>query len=169
MSGSMNVIAKSVKWQDPSKFKIYFDGKGANAAGFSDLDPDLLSVSCTGIQLAEINASPIEEYIGEQWRFASGRLENYQITITFKDYNNFTLYKLWTKAIQDFLREYPEDQYFTLNIQTADAFDVDNFSDIVKFQKCYLTAVSGATLDNSAIASVAEFSVTFKAAYVEVL
>lgn len=77
MSGPMNVDAKNIKWQDPSKFRISLTGPGADAGGFSALDPALLSMSCTGVQLAEINTTPIEKFTAEEWRFASGRLENY--------------------------------------------------------------------------------------------
>lgn len=167
MSGPMNVDAKNIKWQDPSKFRISLTGPGADAGGFSALDPALLSMSCTGVQLAEINTTPIEKFTAEEWRFASGRLENYQIQISFKDYDNFTLYRMWAKAIQDFLREYPDDQKINLEVETSDDFAVDGFSPIVHFKDCILIAVGGATLDNSAIASIAEFSVTLKCSYVE--
>jgi hypothetical protein len=167
MSGPMNIKAKNVKWQDPSKFKIAITGPGAEKAGLSSVDPSLLSMSCTGIQLADINQTPIEDYIGEQWVYSSGRLEAYQISIGFKDYDNFTLYKIWAKAIQDFLREYPADTKFNIEIYTADDFNPTSFSKVVEFKNCLLVAVGGSSLDNSAIASIAEFTVQMKCNYVE--
>lgn len=167
MSGPMNIDAKNVKWQDPSKFQIAFTGPGADKSGLSSVEPKLLSMSCTGIQLADINQTPIEAYIGEEWVYSSGRLEAYQISIGFKDYSNFTLYRMWAKAIQDFLRKYPNDIKFDISVYTADDFDPTAFTKIVEFKDCLLIAVGGARLDNSAIASIAEFTVQMKCNYVQ--
>jgi len=167
MSGPMNIEVKNIKWQDPSKFRMSLTGPGAGKAGFSGIDPKILSMCCTNVQLAEIKTRPIEDYIAEEWRFAPNILENYQISIAFKDYDNFKLYKMWAKAAQDSLREYPDDQKMNLELETSDDFAVDGFTPIVHFKDCILMSVGGATLDNSAVASVAEFSVTLQCSYVE--
>lgn len=169
MSGSMNVLTKSVRWQDPSKFRIVFNGSGADKGNFdsSSIKPEIMSMSCTGIQLADINSTPIEEFTAEEWRFATGRLENYQLQIGFKDFNNYSLYRTFAGAIQKFLREYPDSQKFDVSISVADDFDIKNFKHLLTYKDCILIAVSGATLDNSAVASIAEFQVTAKCSYVE--
>ena len=107
MSGEMQTLIKSVNWQDPSKFFIYFTGAGA---GTLNLPADKITMACKGISLASVTGAPIEQFIAEEWRFSVGRLEAYQINITFQDYNNFTLYKKFSNAIQEFLREYPDSQ-----------------------------------------------------------
>jgi hypothetical protein len=164
MSGAMNIAAKQPLWQDPSKFSISIVGAGAGILGLPG--PDVLSMACQGIGLAELNTSPIEDWVGEEWRFATGRLENYQISITFKDFDNFTLYKSFANAMQEFSRMYPDDQKIDILIQTSDDFAVTGMGGTVDFKDCMLISVSGATLDNSAIASVAEFTVTLKCSYV---
>jgi len=164
MSGPMNIAAKQPKWQDASKFSISVIGAGASILNLPG--PDILSMACQGISLAELNTTPIEDWIGEEWKFATGRLENYQISITFKDYDNFTLYKKFAYALQEFTRMYPDDQKIDIKIDTSDDFGVNAFQPTVEFKDCMIIAVSGATLDNSAVASVAEFSVTLKCSYV---
>lgn len=166
MSGPMQVAIKDVKWQDPSKFSISFTGAGTSVLSLPE--PRVLSMACTGIQLAEIATTPIEQYVAEEWRFAIGRLENYQISIGFKDFNNFTLYKKWANAIQEFLRMYPDDQKFNVDIMTADDFNPNELTPIVSFKDCILIAVGAPQLDNSAVASVAEFSVTIKCSYADI-
>jgi len=165
--GAPTDLAKTLKWQDPSKFSVQITGSGASKGGLDAVPPNVLSAAITSITLADINTSPIEDYIGEEWRFATGRLENYLVTITMKDYDNFKLYRIWSSAIQKFLREYPKSQMFNVVIQTADDFSVTGYVKIAEFKDCILTTVSGPTLDNSAIASIAEFSVTMKASYVK--
>lgn len=164
MSGAMNTLAKGLKWQDSSKFKISMTGPGAGIIGVPDADT--LTMCCQNVQLAEITTKPIEAYIAEEWRFASSHLENYTIGITFKDYNNFTLYKGFANALQEFVRTYPADQAVNIKIETADAFNITSFLGVVEFKDCILTSVGAATLDNSAVASVSEFTVQFKASYV---
>jgi len=164
MSGAMVTLAKGQKWQDPSKFSIDITGAGADVLELPG--PEILSMCCQGIQLAEINSNPIEQYIAEEWRFGTKILENYQIAITFKDYNNFELYKKFAKGIQKFLRMYPDEQKFDIRVDTSDDFSVDDFKTVVEYKDCMLVAVAGSTLDNSAVASVAEFTVTMKCSYV---
>jgi hypothetical protein len=166
MAGPKNTEIKAKKWQDPSKFKVTITGAGAGIIGGFTATPDL-TLACTAVSLAEINTTPVDEWIGEEWRFATGRLENMQFTLTFKDYDNFTLYRGFAKAIQTFSRMYPNDQKCNIEIETADEFDIEAFVPLAKFKDSILITVSGPTLDNSAVASIAEFSVTFKTSYVE--
>jgi hypothetical protein len=165
MSGQMQTLIKSVNWQDPSKFKIMFTGPGA---GTLSLPSDKITMACKGISLASVTGAPIEQFIAEEWRFAIGRLESYQITISFLDYNNFTLYKKFAKAIQKFLRMYPDDQKFNIHIYTADNFTPAAVIPIIDFKDCILMSIEAPTLDNSAVASVAEFSVSIKCSYAKV-
>ena len=165
MAGPRNVITTGLNWVDPSKFIMDITGAGAGVLGLPGADE--LTSSCTSIQLADINSAPIEEYTAEEWRFAVGRLENYQISLTFKDYDNFKLYRIFANGIQEFLRMYPDDQKMNLEIQTSDPFAVDGFQMIAQFKDCILTTVSGPTLDHSAISSIGEFTITLKASYVE--
>jgi arginine deiminase len=152
---------KALKWQDPSKFKITFFGKGADLIGVAEE-----TISCSAISLAELNTTPAEEWIGEEWRFVTGRLEHLQFTLTLKDYNNFTLYKKFLRGIQDFVRLYPNDQKIDIKIETADSFDITTMVPMATFKDSMLISVSGPTLDNSAVASIAEFTVTLKTSYV---
>lgn len=165
MSGVKQTDSKIKKWQDPSKFSIEMTGAGHHFIGSPSAED--LSMACQGVQLAELTMKPIEDYIGEEWRFAHGRLENYQISITFKDYNNFTLYKNFANGMQKMTREFPDDCKIDVKVSSTDNFLINDFEDVVTFKDCMLIAVGGATLDNSAVASIAEFSVTFKASYVE--
>lgn len=165
MVGPRNVVTTSLQWQDPSKYIFDITGPGASIIGLPDADT--LTSACTSIQLPDINSAPIEEYIAEEWRFAIGRLENYLISLTFRDYDNFDLYKKWAYGIQKFLREYPDSQKLNLEIQTSSNFGVDDFVPMANFNDCILITVSGPTLDHSAIASVGEFTVTLKASYVQ--
>jgi len=164
--GSKHVQAKSLKWQDPSKFQLEITGAGAGILSLPS--PEILSMACQGVILPEINSAPVEDWIGEEWRFATGRLENYHFTITFKDFDNFTLYRKFANAMQKYSRMYPDDKKLDIMIKTSDDFGVDSFSPIATFKDTVLVAMSGSTLDNSAVASVAEFSTTFKCSYIEV-
>ena len=163
MSGILSTSAKSRKWQDPSKFKISITGAGASL--FGNLSPEDLSIACSSIALAGYNITPIESYIGEEWRFAIGRMEALQVDITFKDFDNFKLYRAFSKGLQDSIRMFPDSIKIDLDIQTSSDFDIESFVDTVTFKDCILTSVGGATLDNSAVASVAEVTINLKCSY----
>ena len=161
-------IAKSINWQDPSKFKVMILPTGSVSSNLINITPEILTASINNIRLADINTAPIEEWIGEEWRFATGRLENYQVEITMKDFDNFKLYRMWANAKQKFVRAYPDDQKFDIKIQTASDYQITNYIDMVTFKDCMLITVNSPTLDNSANASVAEFSIVAKSSYVKI-
>jgi len=161
-------VAKQLRWQDPSKFSISIMPVGSeSSAMLSSITEEQLTSAITGIQLAEINTTPVEEWIAEEWRFATGRLEHYQIDLTLKDYENFTLYRLFSKAIQVFNRVYPDDQKFDIQVKTATDFDIKSYEPIITFKDCMMITVAGPQLDNSANSSIAEFNVIMKASYIE--
>ena len=62
MSGPMNSLAKSIKWSDPSKFRIIFTGPGSGELAY--IPTEIISMACKGIQLSDINGASIEQYIG---------------------------------------------------------------------------------------------------------
>jgi hypothetical protein len=159
-------VAKTLKWQDPSKFSVHIYPKGSESVSHLKVEPEKVTAAITNIQLAEINTDPVDEWVGEEWRFSTGRLDFYTVTLTFKDYENFELYRMWTRAIQDFARVYPDDQKFDIMVQTATDYDITSFIPTVLFMDCILVTVSGPTLDNAANASIAEFTVTAKSSYV---
>lgn len=162
MSGVVQSLIKSVNWQDPSKFKIHFTGAGASKI---NLPEHILTIACKGISLADVTTAPIEGYIAEEWRFAVGRLESYQISITFLDFNNYTLYRKFSKAIQDFVREYPDSQKFNIDIYTTDNFTPNDLKPVISFRDCMLVGIQAPMLDNSAVASISEFTVSIKCSY----
>jgi len=168
MLGAYITSAINKKWDDPSKFAVAIHPTGGTAISyFSSISQIDLTTSLVQIQLADLNITPVEQWIGEQWRFATGRLEHYQVQCTLKDYDNFTLYKTFSAALQAFTREYPKDQMFDIQIKTAPDYDPENYQDIIIFKNCMLISVAGPTLNHSSNASIAEFSFVAKAQYVE--
>jgi len=167
MSSPKQNEIKNINWQSPTNFKISFTGEGAEFIGLAGND-DKLTVACKGIQMAEHNASGTDgTWIAEQWMFNIGRLEAPLVTISFRDYDNFNLYKSFSSSIQKFTRMYPNAQKMDITVYTADSFDINNYSKAFSFKDCILQSVSGTELDHSAVASIAEFSVTWKCTYVE--
>jgi len=166
--GAYITTAINKKWDDPSKFAVAIHPTGGTAAEFfSSISQIDLTTSLVQIQLPDLTITPVEQWIGEQWRFATGRLEHYQVQCTLKDYDNFTLYKTFTAAIQKFTREYPKDQMFEIQIKTAPDYQPENFQDVLIFKNCMLISVGGANLNHSANGTIAEFSFVAKAQYVE--
>jgi len=167
MSAPRQTDMKNIKWQSPTNFKISFSGPGADFIQLTGKD-DLLTLACKGIQMAEHNASGTDgQWIAEQWVFNIGRLEAPLITLNFKDYDNFTLYKSFSNAIQKFTRMYPNAQKMDIAIYTTDTFDIENYKLALTFKDCIMQSVSGPELDHTAVASIAEFSVTWRCTYVE--
>lgn len=166
MAGERSIITTSFAWTDPSKFKISFTGAGASFLSIDGMS-DILTSSCLSIQLADISADQVEEWSAEEWKFMTGRLSSYLISISLKDFDNFTLYKKFSKGIQDFMRMYPDEQKMNLLVESTSTFGEVDFLPICEFKDCMLVTVSGPTLDHSSVASIGQFTITLKSSYVE--
>jgi len=155
-------ILNSINWQDSSKFLIQIHGKGSNYLKLPK--PDILTATISSIELADIQDTPVEEYIGEEWRFTTGRLENYQLSITFRDYDYLHLYRNFANAKQKFSRMYPDDQKIDITLRVGN-YNMQDYKKILTFKDSLLVSVSPPTFDNSATASIAEFTTVFKSSY----
>ena len=160
-------ILSTIDWQDNSKFLININGNGAKIIGLPK--PEILTATVSSLTLPDIQDTPIEQYIAEEWRFAVGRLETLQVTINFKDYSYNELYTKFLKAKMKFLRLYPDEQKINLHLYIQNLFKSKKYKRILTLKDGIINSISPPTYDNTATNSIVEFSITIKFANIQVI
>jgi len=151
---------RNTNWTAQNKFDISMTLVGDKLTALAGGD-ETLNTCLKNITLPDYADSPIEEYISETWMFARGKLENYLITLNFRDRNAAELNRYFSKWFIDAERWYADEQRVDIEINIKDSFNKDRVL-LAKFENCMLIGVSGLNLDNEAQNTIAEFSVTFK-------
>ena len=78
---------------------------------------DSIDMFIEDIRLDELTSHELAEYYAGQWSFAVGRLERRKFTITFRDYNQSTIYSLLEYFQRALQHRYPEEQHWGVYIK----------------------------------------------------
>lgn len=111
------------------------------------------------------SGSPIEQFINDRYRLAHGVFDPVTISLTFKDYNSFELYRGFVKYTYESKLVYPDKYLIDLKIlklrDNIGSGIPDSFT-VMTFKKCIIKTVSTVTLSNENEAQVAEFTIEIK-------
>jgi len=192
--GSINVTAKGIKpmantdlrtimadaykkdWDLINAFTVEFLGAGiTNICNDAGLDPTHLAASINSsiisVDTPQFNSQNIETYMGGHWYINNGRDEVYRFSMTFRDFNNLSLYRLFTKMYFKQRQKYFD--YVAFTVILSKAVGLNSFSDgrkpttdkkVFQFDETLIDSISQLQFSNNTEAQIAEFSVTFKSA-----
>ena len=121
-----------------------------------------LNIACISIETPEYTNQSIEDYSGNMWRYNNGRDELFRFTMTFRDFNQFELYRKFVNAYN-----LSKDNYFDKVVFNCQVFaDPDNGTPkstlLFGTQSALIEGVSQLSLNNSTKNQIAEFTVRFK-------
>jgi len=153
----------NTKWSYINTFKVHFHFTDfiASESGWGSTYHDL-SLYVKNVNTPEYTNAPIEAYLADQWQIHSGRNELWTFTITFRDYNNLSLYKKFVKTYNN-----QKIQYFDYIktgvkiIKEGDYFD-EKDTTLLDMPSCLIAAVGSISFSNETEAQIAEFDVQFK-------
>ena len=152
------------KWSKINDFHVYFVFPSGTL--MKQVNDDILNYSLKSLTLPPKTQQAIEVYTGGQWLIANGRPDIARVECTFRDYNNFKLYKGFSELFEKTLGNYIDETYSTLKVATGDnsagAKESTKESIIAEFQELIIENVSQISFDNTTEDQIAEFSVTFR-------
>ena len=175
--------AYRVEWAYPSQFQIMYlhmvhsaNNKNNKKHYFNDNSMlPLLNASILNVETATVNHSPLDEWIGGQWVYTTGRPELRQITFTFRETSNAWLYRNFNTAYNANRNAFPDNQKWNINLFIH---GVENKNDKSRFSSSELNqlhrgtlldtkhaiidSISAINLDQSSADGFLTFSVTFK-------
>jgi hypothetical protein len=130
---------------------------------------EAIASSIISLDTPQFNSQNIESFMGGRWYINNGRDEVYRFSMTFRDFNNLSLYRIFTKMYFRQRYEYFDSVAFSVIIgksQALNAFggtkDTVIDSDIFKFEETIIDSISQVQFSNNTEAQIAEFTVQFK-------
>jgi hypothetical protein len=170
------IIADAYKkdWDLINAFTVEFLGAGIiNILNENKLDStafdEAINSSIISVDTPQFNSQNIEAFVGGEWRLGNGRDEVYRFSVTFRDFNHLSLYRLFTKMYFKQRQSYFNNVAFTVILSKA--VGLNSFSDgrkpttdkkVFQFDETMIDSISQLQFSNNTEAQIAEFTVQFK-------
>lgn len=156
--------AYNKKWSMINTFSITIDMPEVMADKVGGPFKDDLNIHVVSCQTPDITNTPIESYIGGQWRIYNGQENIFRFTITFRDHDSMTLYRKFYSMYKFSLNQFFDDCKMTVKI-TKDADWVDENEDgklLLTCNNALIEALSNLDFNTTNESQIAEFTVSFK-------
>jgi hypothetical protein len=149
----------STKWSKINDFHVYF--VFPSGSKLKKIPDSKINFSLKSLSLPPKTQQNIETYIGGSWLITNGRPDVARVECTFRDFDNFTLYKGFTELFEKSLGNYIDTVYCTLKVAIGDTTG-DDSQVVSTFDELIIENVSQISFDNTTEDQIAEFSVTFR-------
>jgi len=169
MKTSLNDIIQRVQntnWTKINNFNIILmplSPEFANIIGWelSNEFNDQLNTSLISIDTPTYTNQEVAEFIGGMWRYHDGRDEMFRFTLTFRDYDQFKLYRTFANAYYKMKDAYFDSIRFVVQVYAGDDKRVKDRL-IFKTDTAIIENLSQLQFNHSTENQIAEFSVGFK-------
>lgn len=156
----------NTKWTLTSNFAVFLETTSDSQKLWKEcnLPTTDLNLYLKDFRLPQCGSStPIEDYINDRYRISQGVFDPVTITLTFKDYNSFSLYRSFLQFLYESRYRYPNEYLINIKVlKLRDHTDLESNFTVMSFEKCMIKNVSEVTLSNETESQIAEFSVEFK-------
>lgn len=153
---SIMVDVHKKNWDLVNVFSVQFLGKGITDAGINDnAFNDAIASSIISVDTPQFNSQNIESFMGGRWYINNGRDEVYRFSMTFRDFNDLSLYRSFTKMYLRQRHYFFNDVEFSVTISGGSA-------EIYKFEETIIDSLSQIQFNNNTESQITEFTVQFK-------
>lgn len=125
-------------------------------------DLAILNSCIMDVNIFDQVGDPFEQYIGERYVQANGRIQSSQVSIKFRDFSDGYLYKGFIDLFHNTQRAYPDEIGIDIEYYLEPSWKDSNDSKFIVSKDCYIVTISGITLDQASQNQFLEFTVTFK-------
>lgn len=123
---------------------------------------DEVNLSIINVQTPDFTNDPIEAFIANRWVIHNGKDSLYRFSMTFRDYDQMSLYRRFMK-IYNFAKEnYFDDVSMKIIIGKDADWQHESQKKFMEFGGCLVEGVSNVAFSNDTENQVAEFTVNFK-------
>jgi len=162
--------AYSTKWSFINSFRVQFlfNSVMKQNVNWTSQDEDDMNLYIKSIDTPEYSNQGIQEYIGDQWKIHNGRNEMFTFSITFRDYDNLTLYRKFIKTYQ-----WQKTLYYSQCKTGITIFKEGDYSDqpetmLYNLDGCMIDSISQLQFSNETDTQIVEFTIKFKCPIPEV-
>lgn len=162
----LNDVISSVydkKWTRINNFSIILNIPDTNYKSLIgwDVDQISLNVALKSIDTPQYTNNPIEVFTGNEWRFNNGRDEMFRYTMTFRDYDQMSLYSKFVNMYNVSKDNYFDHIKLSVQIMLDDEKSV-NEQVLFESNDSIIENISQLQFDHTTENQIAEFSVGFK-------
>jgi len=156
--------AYSTNWSYINTFGVHFMfGKHQSIQSiWSGIEPRDMNLYIRNINTPQFTNSPIEGYIGDQYKIHNGRNEMYRFTVGFRDFDQLNLYKRFVMNYNYQRTLYFDECKLTVLLSKDADYTNESPSNLVVYENCLIESVSQIQFSNETEAQVVEFDVEFK-------
>ena len=149
------------KWSMANNFTVQLILKGSQISSVGQFNEDI-NLSIVSIKTPDITNAGVEAFIANQWKVHNGRDNLYKFSITFRDYDQMSLYKKF-QNMYHISRDYYFDEvaFDVILYKDADWYN-EARKEIIRLEDSMVDSVSNLDFNNTSDAQVAEFTVEFK-------
>lgn len=151
------------KWTKVNNFSVEFNVTNESfrsLIGWNITEEDF-NEALKSIDTPQYTNNPIEQFVGNEWRFNNGRDEMFRFTMTFRDFDQM---KMYTSFIEMYNKS--KDNYFDkIKCEIKIYLDADTGTkrtQLFSASDCIIESISQIQFDHSTEGQIAEFSVNFK-------
>lgn len=147
----------NTKWANVNDFdvEIHSGNKNSEKKDTTEKAWKNLNFYIASVNTPDITQSPIDTYYGNEWALEAGREEIQRVTITFRDFDEFQIYKNvreWLVLTKDW---YTDDKQLKISVK-------QNGQSVYEATECYLESISNISFSRENAAQIGIFSATFK-------
>lgn len=154
-------LAYQRKWSTSNNFTVQIILKGAVVSSVGQFGEDI-NLSIVSIKTPDISNSGIEAYVANMWRIHNGRDNLYTFSITFRDYDQMSLYHKFQNMYRISKEAYYNDAAIDVVLYKDPDWHDESTREIIRLEDSIIAAVSNLDFNNTSEAAVAEFTVEFK-------
>jgi hypothetical protein len=127
------------------------------------LEKDELNISIVSFQTPDFTNDPIESYIANKWIIQNGKDSLYRFTVTFRDYDQFKLYRIFMQIYNLIKDNYFDDMALSINVyKEADWYNEESQKPFFELNGTLIEGVSNLSFSNDTENQIGEFTVSFK-------
>lgn len=155
----------NIKWSYSNTFyiQIIFGKEMKKAIKWNDdVSGRDINLNIVNINTPDFSNSPIEVFVGGQYRIHNGKDELYRFSITFRDQDQMQLYRTFLLAYRIQKNWYFDDFKMQVIINKEADYYNEYEKELMILNDCMIEGVSNIDINNNNEPQVAEFTVKFK-------
>jgi len=159
LPNAINAIL-TTKWSKINDFLVYLVFPSGTKLKQNTSDA-LLNYSLKSITLPALTQQSLDVYTGGAWMIASGRPDFARVELTFRDFNDFQLYRGFVEIFEKTLGNFKDECYIQLSLSIGDGENAKS-KKLSHFNDLLIENVSQISFDNTTEDQIGEFSVTLR-------
>lgn len=159
------VEAYKRKWSYINNFSVtigFANEDTAKGIGWTEKDAKGINLNIKNIDVPQLTCTPIETFIGDQWRFHNGRDELYSIRMTIRDEQMLRYYRMFSTLYHLTKKRYFDDVKLTITVFKDPDYQGEKQVKLAEYEGCICTGVSQLQFSNETESQIVEFDVDFK-------